>query len=263
VRIALSVLKIGLTLTFLAMLIGETLAPRTGQYAHQMRAVAQSEHERHQIVFSTRYGFWARDGNDFINVRTIYPDGGFGAIALYEFDAEQRLQALTYARTAYYQDGKWLLQDVERDRIEATQVTRQFLEKTTWEAILKPELIRMVVISPYKLSSLGLYNYIQYRQQNEQRTDQYELALWTRLSYPLVGITMIFLAIPFVFGSLRSVSVGQRILVGALLGVGFHMLNQVVGNTGLVYGIHPAISAFLPPLVFLMLAIVMMRRLFR
>jgi lipopolysaccharide export system permease protein len=262
-RISLAVLKVGLTLTLLAMLIGETLAPRSGQYAHSMRAVAQSEHQNQQMVFSTRYGFWARDGSDFINVRTIYPDGGFGTISLYEFDDKQRLQALTYARTAYYQDGQWLLKGVEKNILSDNQVTRQFLESVTWDAILKPELIKMVVISPYKLSSLGLYNYIQYRQQNGQRTAQYELALWTRLSYPLVGVTMILLAIPFVFGSLRTVSIGQRILVGALLGVGFHMLNQAVGNSGLVYGLHPAISAFLPPLVFLMLAIVMMRHLFK
>ncbi|OQY54335.1 MAG: LPS export ABC transporter permease LptG [Candidatus Parabeggiatoa sp. nov. 2] len=260
VRIALSVLLGGLVLTLVAMLIGETIAPRSEQYANSMRSLAQSEHENRQMVFSSRYGFWARDGNDFINIRTIFPDGSFGSIALYEFDAAQHLRALTYARTAYYQDGQWLLKDVEKTLIEATKVTRQFLESTTWNAVLNPELVKIVVVRPHKLSSLGLHKYIQYLRQNGQRTTQYELAFWTRLSYPLVGATMIFLAIPFVFGSLRSVSVGQRIFVGALLGVGFHMLNQTTGNIGLVYGINPAISAFLPPILFLAMAVALMRR---
>jgi lipopolysaccharide export system permease protein len=259
-RIALSVLKVGLILTLVTMLIGETIAPQTEQHASSMRSIAQSEHENRQMVFSSRYGFWARDGHDFINIRTIFPDGGFGFISLYEFDAAQHLRALTYAKKAYYQEGEWILKDVEKHTIEPTQVTRQFSESTTWEAVLNPELIKIVVVSPQKLSSFGLHKYIQYLRQNGRSTAQYELAFWTRLSYPLIGITMIFLAIPFIFGTLRSVSIGQRILVGALLGVGFHMLNQTTGNIGLVYGINPAISAFLPATIFLVMAIILMRR---
>lgn len=258
--IATSVLKLGLILTIVVMLIGEMVVPYSGQYAHNMRAIAQSEHANQQMVFSRRYGFWARDGNDFINIRTIFPDGGFGGVSLYQFDGKQNLKAFTYARSAYYKYGQWQLYEVERQNIETEQVTRQFLPKITWNAILKPELVNIVVVRPNQLSSLGLYKYIQYLKENGQRTRQYELAFWTRLSYPIVSATMIFLAIPFVFGSLRTVSVGQRVLVGALLGVGFHMLNQASGNFALVYGIHPAISAFLPPVVFLLVAIRMMRR---
>jgi lipopolysaccharide export system permease protein len=260
VRIAVSVLKVGLVLTLLVMLIGETLAPKSGQYAYYMRAIAQSKNEGQQIGFSGRYGFWARDGDDFINISSIFPDGGFGWISLYEFDADQRLRAITYAKTAYYQDGHWQLYNVEKEEIAPFQVTRHFLESTTWDAVLNPELIKIVKVRPHKLSSFGLYKYIEYLRQNGQRTAQYELAFWTRLSYPLVSVTMIFLAIPFVFGSLRSVSVGQRVLVGALLGIGFHMLNQVTGSIGLVYGIYPVISALLPPMLFLVMAVVLMRR---
>jgi len=260
VRIAFSVLKVGLVLTLVVMLIGETLAPMSGQYANNMRSVAQSEHQRQQVAFNSRFGFWARDGNDFINIYTIYPDGGFGGITLYEFDTAQHLRTIAYARTAYYQDGQWQLFDVRKIQFKPTFVTRQHLKSTTWNAILKPELIKIVVVRPQKLSSLGLHKYIQYLRQNGQRTAQYELAFWTRLGYPFTSITMIFLAIPFIFGTLRSVSVGQRILVGALLGIGFYMLNQTIGNISLVYNISPAFSALLPPISFLVIAIVLMRR---
>jgi lipopolysaccharide export system permease protein len=259
-RIVGSVLKMGLLLTFTAMLIGEIVAPRSEQYALEMRATAQSEHEHQQMAFSTRYGFWARDGHDFINIRTIFPDGGFGGIALYEFDTQSHLQTLTYARVAYYENGHWLLKDVEKNFFQPTQVSREYLPTLTWDALLKPELIKIVVIRPNKLSSIGLYKYINYLKQNGQRTAPYELAFWSRLSYPLISATMIVLAIPFVFGSLRSVSVGQRVLVGALLGVGFYMFNQTSGDIGLVYGISPLISAFLPPTLFLVLALILIRR---
>lgn len=259
-RIVIAVLKIGLLLTLLAMLIGETLSPLSQQYAYHSRAVAQSEHENQQIVFSNRYGFWARDGNDFINITTIFPEGGFGGIALYQFDDQQNLQTVTYARIAYYQNDQWLLKQVEKNHIQANQITREYLENTTWNAILEPELIKIVVIHPHQLSSLGLYKYIQYLKHNEQQTAQYEFAFWTRLTYPLTAITMLILAIPFIFGSLRNVSVGQRILVGALIGVGFHMLNQAAGNIGLVYGINSIFSALFPPLLFFVVALFLTQR---
>ncbi len=258
-RIASSVVRIGLLLTVVVMLIGETLAPYAEQQARVMRSMSQSDENR--MVFQTRYGFWARDEADFINIRIILPDGGFGDITLYQL-AEDNLQpkTLIHARTAYYKQGRWVLYDVSKTHFAGEQITREFLPELTWEALLSPDLVRMVVIRPNKLSSWGLFQYIQYLQQSGQQYEQYELALWQRLSYPLVCITMIFVAIPFVFGSLRSVSIGQRFMVGALLGIGFHMLNQAAGNMGLVYNLPVFVSALLPPAVFLVIAVVLMRR---
>ena len=256
-RIAFSVLKMGLILTVIAMIIGETLAPVSGEYAKTMRTLALSQGQ--QIGFS-RQGFWARDGDNFINIYTMFPDGGFGGIQLYEFDSKQRLKTLISANSAYYENQEWLLNNVTKVQIGATQVTRQYLKTTTWNAILNPDLIKIVKVQPRNLSSLGLYKYINYLKQNGQRTAEYELAFWTRISYPIVCTAMIFLAIPFVFGSLRTVSIGQRVLVGAMLGILFHMLNQASGNIGLVYGISPIISALSPAILFALLAIILMRR---
>lgn len=259
-RVAYSVTKMGFILTLVALLIGETLAPLSGQYAKNMRAFAQSK--ENYMAFNTAYGFWARDGNHFINIRTLLPNGSFGGVVLYEFDDNWRLKSQTYADTAYYEEDKnqWLLTQVRKTTIEPERVTYHTSGQETWNAILSPELVRMVVINPQKLSSLGLYIYIHYLTRNHQDASKYEQALWGRLSYPLVGLTMVFLAIPFVFGSLRGVSVSQRILMGALLGIGFHMINQIIGHVGYVYDLHPAISTFSPLLLFLSIAIIAMRR---
>lgn len=256
--IAIAVLKLGLTLMFIAMIIGEIIAPRSEQYATNMRAIAQSE--RQQMVFSTRYGFWARDGNHFINIRTILADGGFGNVTLYEFDDKRRLRAIIHGAVAYYRNEHWFLEEVERTRFDDTQVYKDHIPEISWKAILNPDLVKIVVVYPERLSSWGLYKYIQYLQKSEQNSKKYELALWTRLSYPLINVVMILLAIPFVFGSLRSIFIGQRLLVGALLGIGFHMLNQISGHFGLVYGLSPFVSALTPTLLFLVLAFVLMRR---
>lgn len=257
-RIVISVLRVGIILILAVMLLGETFAPYTDDLAKELRLNAQSENQQ-QRHFRGRYGFWARDGQNFINIRSMLTDNTFGDISLYEFEAH-RLTAIIHAKTAQYQDTHWTLQQVEKIQIEPHQVIRHTLPTLTWQAVLNPELVKIVILRPDKLSGLDLYRYINYLQQNNQRSVEYELAFWRRLSYPLTGATMIFLAVPFVFGSLRSVAIGQRILIGALLGVGFYMINQIMGNVGLVYEFNPLISALFPPILCLSVAMILMRR---
>lgn len=257
-RIVISVLRVGIVLILAVMLIGETLAPYTDDLAKELRLNAQSENQQ-QRHFRGQYGFWARDGQNFINIRSMLTDNTFGNVSLYEFD-NHRLTAIIHAKTAHYQNTQWTLQQVEKIQIEPHQVIRQTLPTLMWQAVLNPELVKIVILRPDKLSGFDLYRYINYLQQNNQRSVEYELAFWRRLSYPLTGATMIFLAVPFVFGSLRSVAIGQRILIGALLGVGFYMINQIMGNVGLVYEFNPLISALFPPILCLSVAMILMRR---
>jgi len=259
-RIILSVTKIGIVLTLIAMFIGETIAPRSEEFANNMRALAHSEQEGKSISFTRRQGFWARDEQVFVNIRSILSDNSFGEISLYRFDSKQKLHTVTYAKKAYYQNGQWSLQSVEEVYIGDEQFTKQKFEQKQWYTNLSPKLVKVVIMNPFKLSTFGLYQYVGYLKQNNQRSIEYELALWTRLIYPLVSVVMIFLSIPFIFSHLRSVSIGQRILTGALLGIGFFMINKTTGHLGLVYEISPIFSALFPPFLFLILAILLMRR---
>jgi len=259
-RIVLSVTKIGVILTLIAMLIGETLAPRSEEFASNMRAVAHSEKEGNGISFMRNQGFWARDEHIFINIRSILSDNSFGGITLYHFDSEKKLRTVIYAKKAHYQNGQWSLDTVEEIYLGDDQVTKQSFEQKQWQTNLSPKLVKVVIMNPFKLSTFGLYHYVDYLKQHNQRSIEYELALWTRLIYPLVSVVMIFLSIPFIFSQLRSVSIGQRILTGALLGIGFFMINKTTGHLGLVYEMNPIFSALFPPFLFLILAIVLMRR---
>ncbi len=261
-RIVWAALKRGLLLIIIVISIGEVIAPYGEQYSYEMRALAQSDENR--MVFQSRYGFWARENHDFVNIRTIQADGRFGDVRLYQFDDNLHLQQLTHAQFALYQKGEWVLQDVEQITYsyqqEIPSVKRQHFAELHWNAVLNPDLVKIVSVRPHKLSTFGLTQYIEYLKQSGQRTLPYELAWWQRIAYPFVCITMLILAIPFVFGSLRSITIGQRLLIGALFGVGFYMLNQVAGNLGLVYEFPPMLSALMPPLIFLGIALLLTRR---
>ena len=65
---------------------------------------------------------------------------------------------------------------------------------------------------------------------------QYKYAFWGRFMTPFAALVMLFISVPFVFGSLRSVSAGQRVFIGMLVGFGFYLVSQVVTQMGQVFG---------------------------
>ncbi len=257
-RIIGAAMKIGLLFMLLVIALGEIIAPESEQYARNMRSLAQSG----QDAVQAGQGLWARDGKHFIRIQNIKPGGHVEKLSLFEFDEHNRLLKLAHAEEGFYQGGQWLLEGLAQTRFTDSGTIAETLTWMEWESLLSPELISVLIVEPSRLSTWELYRYISYLEDNALHAAPYELTLWQRLIYPALTLIMIFLAAPFVFGSLRSVSIGQRILVGALLGVSFYLLNQALGYVSLLYGISPLFSALLPPALFLMLGILLMRRVF-
>jgi len=104
----------------------------------------------------------------------------------------------------------------------------------------------MVVVKPTMLPALGLYRYIRFMHENGQDATPYEVAFWGKIAMPAVTLVMVFLSIPFVFGMLRSVGIGQRIFAGTLIGITLLLVNKVFGHLAVVYGLDPFLAATLP-----------------
>ena len=95
-----------------------------------------------------------------------------------------------------------------------------------------------------------LLTYIAYLEDNGLDTRRYQLAFWTKLLAPLANLSMLFIAMPFAFGRQRSAGMGQRLVIGILLGLAFFLLNRMLGNIVLLYDFPPIIGAALPMMLF-------------
>lgn len=125
---------------------------------------------------------------------------------------------------------------------------------------MNPQVLEVLAVRPENLTLAGLHQYIGYLDANHLDAGPYELGFWHKLLRPVELLVMLVLAIPFVFGSQRNVSVGQGVLVGTLLGVAYWLLGKALGQIGLVYGVNMAISVGLPPVLFFGLAVWLYRR---
>lgn len=255
-RITMSVLKIGAILVVVVIGIGEFVAPPAVQYAKLNRVAAMQD----KISLNTDYGLWARDGNNYIHVRRVEGDGRLIGVNLYIFDANQNLIETVTAASGEYIKDHWLLHRVTKRLISPKRIEQLFEKTLRWDSLLNPEVVNVVSVTPDNLSIWKLRGYIDYLRDNQLDSKEYELSFWSKIAAPLTVAAMIILAVPFVFGSLRNVGAGQRILVGFLLGLGFYMFNQLVAKAGIVYNLPPALAAILPTVVVLAVGIYMLKR---
>lgn len=255
-RIVRSVLQAGLLMLVVVVAIGEFIAPAAEQFAQQLRAVALDK----RIDFMGTHGLWVRDGSRYIYAKKVIADDSLADLSVFEFDDERRLVKATHVNTARYKDGNWILRNVSQSILGADHVTTRHEEELEWPSLLTPELIGIVVLKPDNMSVPDIQQFISYLEENGLDTSQYRYAYWKRFVTPLSALVLLFIAVPFVFGSLRSAGNAQRIFIGVLAGFGFYMISQVFGQMGLVYKFHPLVASLTPTLVVLLLGIHALRR---
>ena len=57
------------------------------------------------------------------------------------------------------------------------------------------------------------------------------------------------MALPFVFGPLRTTGAGARTVIGVLLGVVFFLITGMVEKGGQLFGVNPVLVGWLPTVV--------------
>lgn len=254
-NIALTLLKIGLIFTMLTFFIGELITPLSEKMAKRMRIKATDS----IVVQDFRSGLWVKDGNSFVNVEEVLVDSTLLNVHIYEFDQKFRLRTVSYAKTGLFENDQWNLKDVTQTNFDKdTNQVRQ-LEKATWRSLIRPELLNVLLVLPEKMSAWNLYSYINHLSINKQKTTRYEMALWSKMIYPLASLVMIVLALPFGFIQQRATGASTKIFIGLMLGVLYQILNRTFVHLGLLNDWMPLFSAIMPTVLFLIAGLAMLR----
>ncbi len=255
-RIVAAALKAGLLMALVAALVGDFLAPQAEQRALVMRSEARYE----QVTLKTKYGFWARDGDTYVNIREILPDASLRDISIYQVNDRHELRLASHAAAARYQEGRWLLEDIQQSEIGEAGVKVNRRAEASWGSLLDPALLEVIVAEPHVLPIYGLYRYLTFLRENGQDARAYEVALWAKLFMPLVVVAMILLTIPVLLGTSRTSGLGHRIFFGVLVGIGFFLLNRTFNYLSLLYAVSPLFTALAPPLILLGAVAALFRR---
>ncbi len=241
-RIIRAVIMGGLVLLAISVGIGEWVAPGAEREANTLKATALKK----QVASRTKYGFWVRDGNVFINIREINQPENLGDINIYEVASDKQLALATHANRAVYDGVQWKLKKIRLSLFAPDRVSAQHKDSADWSSVLAPDLLNAFVIRPENLSAWELARYIDYLKENGQNALPVEQAFWGRIVNPAVTLVMLLVAVPFVLTIRREVGMGQRIVVGVVIGLGFYLFDRMFSHFGLIYEMNPIFAASFP-----------------
>ncbi|CAN8139663.1 LPS export ABC transporter permease LptG [Thiomicrorhabdus sp. 6S2-11] len=285
-RILLALAKTAFLMWLAVAIIGEFIAPKSESLAQKVRVEAQNKN--FSLDIGTSQGFWLKDGTRYIHIERIISEREMNKVSIYTLKNGQ-LQSLQVSDKLIYNDDRgWLMPNGESISLQFValpgelrqllseqetgmtagqlavtrlQLIQQSLQQLPIALPFLPEdLVKLDIDSRY-LSLYDLYNYIQFLQQNELDASAYESDFWRKLSMPVVAFAMWILAFPLLFASQRQVSIGQRIFIGVVIGLGFQLMNMLISNAALVYQLPIGVVAFVPALLLISFAIWSMRRL--
>ncbi|MDQ8022930.1 MAG: LPS export ABC transporter permease LptG [Moraxellaceae bacterium] len=250
-RLLGSLLKTGTILVLLTLILGELIVPPLERAAQRWRLMSTQSALKQDFVTGT----WMRDGALFINIRKAQPNGELEGIRLYEFDREHRLISLASAERGEFTFGTgWRLFDATQIIFLPDHTERNVQPELSWASELTPEMVSVAMVTPERMAIRSLYPYVRHMLDNNQRAGRYAVALWKKVIYPFASLIMIALALPFALGNQRSGNIGGRLLIGVMLGMGFHLLNGLFGNLGIINNWSPWWSASAPSLLFMVAA---------
>ena len=255
-RIVWAVMKPMLVLMVAGLLIGEYVAPVTEASAQASRSLAQGTGDAQ----SARHGLWHRQGEEFIHINTVQPNGLLYGVTRYRFDDERHMLSASFAKQANFQTDYWLLKDVSTTLFHEGRTEVVTSPEERWNVALSPQLLSTVVLPPESLSMTGLYGYAHYLADQGLSNGRYWLAFYTKILQPLVTVALVLMAISFIFGPLRSVTLGQRVFTGVLVGFTFRIAQDLLGPSSLVFGFSPLFAVLVPAGICALAGIWLLRR---
>lgn len=262
-RLTMLTIKTALIFVITVIAIGEILAPVTTEEAERGRSKALGQ----SIASQSQEGFWIRDGQNFINVQTNIDGETFKDVTIIEVNSSNekkspKISTVMTSKVATF-DGKSLKMsnneifsiNASKEIDEVSLKESDFYNKTV---TFDQDLIDSLKKEPEELTTWNIYKQIKFLSDNKLRSVIFEVELYKRLIKPITLVTMILLAMLFIFGSTRDVTLGRKIFFGVSVGLSFELLSRIGGAISLSFDFNPVMSAVLPTIVVMVIAITLL-----
>lgn len=204
----------------------------------------------------------------FVNVHNLIAGehSRTGAWRVFEFDKDGSLIRVLHAPEANYISGRgWHLKDAKVETLpKITHDETPMVEKSSARkdvdlmlpSEMRPEILGVLTIKPERMGISDLWQYIAHLKETRQTSDRYQVALWSKVFYPLTIFVMLAVAMPFAYLNTRSGGVSIKIFAGLMIGISFYALNNIFSFLGVLNTWHPMVVAVVPTSVMLICAAV-------
>jgi lipopolysaccharide export system permease protein len=261
---------VSLPIIFGALILSEFLTPMAEIKSSETNLLMRGKVEGGRLAS----GYWFKEptpngGTRIINVGNLLSSGNVANLRVYEFPDGRTLSLVAQSEAGRFVDGKLVMQKVTENHIAPSleqtladaQVSKtpsatvtQSVERS-FDTSLTAERLIARILTPERMSFFALRDYIEYLNRNQLQADRQIVAMWRKLASPFTLLVMLTIAAPISFMQTRRGGVGAKVFLGILLGTGFFMINQLALNVSLLYQWSPVVTALLPNIGAMILAL--------
>jgi lipopolysaccharide export system permease protein len=203
---------------------------------------------------------WFHSHQDFWYVEVIDNASSLHHVTRFIKNALGDLESIEFYNQVDWKNGIWQADSVEKtlflDKKVMSQPPKVFQDI---QLDLKPKFFENLQQNPDEMDLITLWNRI-HQLKNQQNMAREENAFWQRIMKPLNSLVMMLLAIPFIFGPLRTSTMGAKLITGVAVGFVCDVLGRILGHASGMLQLPIIFGAFIPFLMFAFLGLFLLKK---
>ncbi len=247
---------IGSVILFLA---GEYILPETNRRVNKIIQVHIKRKPPKWVIQKDK--IWYRSDNQTIwHIRSLDTERQvLKGITLYRLSAKGKVLERLDAQSAGWNGSNWIFRNGQHRKFsEKGAVNSQTFKKAQVAVTEKPADFLQIKKEPGEMNVAEMGDYIRGLRSNGVDDTKYLVDLNAKLAYPMVGIIMALVGIPFSLRTGRSGGLGKSILITLLIGFSYFILFYTGISLGHAGKLPPFIATWSTNIVFIATGIYMM-----
>lgn len=255
-QIAFVVLQVAFILMLAVTWLGESVIPKFNQLAVDVKVLSTSGGQ----LVRTKYGVWVRENNDFLFIGSGQSNNTMIDVLQFHFNSQHNLEYVRKIKRLEYVNKHWEAFNIDETKFYSNKTVAQNIPHLVWEGMMIPSQAYFSNKNPSEMTFKELYRYIIAHRALHQNIANETLVFWQRLIQPFSTIVMMMLGIPFIFGPLRSSTMGSRLLLGGACGFVFYAFDHFLGPVSQVFQLPPILAATIPTVLFMIIGSFLLTR---
>jgi len=217
-----------------------------------------------EIVLDQVDNLWLLKGNSIIHIEKNLGEHNLQGLTKYSFDGG-RLSEIYSADNALIAENNLIIPLGNVLTVDSkdqfSRINKMDISNDRIDSIFDSTILKKLDLKPWDLNLVELVNQISYLVDTGGNYTNYISELYGRLLRPLLTVTLVYCAIPFLFSYKRTTSMSNRIFIGFTLGLISKVLIEISNAFAIKYSLNHLFFAISPILILLTLALILNYRL--
>lgn len=258
-RTVLPLLQVGIVLTVVIFVLGETAIPQMHAKADQVKAERILGETPNEALQVTNIWLRGKERRIYYARKFVPAEHALLKVSIFEFDPRYELLTRMDVGRMVWSENGWQLHDVTEYHFlpgGEVEVTKSPSQHAQFPETL--DAFRLVRKRQADMNAIELRRYIRRIQAEGGEVSPLRADLYAKFATPFSAFILILLAVPYGVHNPRSGGVGRSLAIGFGIAIGYWFLMQIGLSLGHAGKLPPLFAAWLGNLFFATLGVYML-----